>query len=108
MSHWSSVRFLSPRPPELPALGGIAGRLIALLVLFFPGYAPADPSPPLTPASIRAHHEALVEISTRAGGLDSGIRLNRAGSEAAEYLRSGYEAAGLQNALLEEFHQLLC
>jgi len=104
MSHWSSARVLSLRHPESLAPGGIVGGVIALLLLFLPGHAPADPSPPLTPESIRAHHEALVEISTRAGGLDSGIRLNRAGGEAAEYLRSEYEAVGLQKVRLEEFH----
>ncbi len=53
--------------------------------------------------SIRSHHQALYDISTKAGGLDSGIRLNDAGARAADYITSVYKSAGLQNVRQEEF-----
>jgi hypothetical protein len=58
----------------------------------------------ITPASIRAHHEALVRIATKAGGLNSGIRLNEAGRRAAQYLIAAYRRAGLENVRFEEFY----
>lgn len=63
-----------------------------------------EPKDVISPESIRIHHQALVDISTRAGGLDSGIRLNKAGEEAAEYLLNGFRKAGLENARFEPFH----
>jgi len=54
--------------------------------------------------SIRFHHQALVDISSKAGGLDAGIRLNEAGQKAAEYLLQGYRDAGLENVRFEEFY----
>jgi hypothetical protein len=61
-------------------------------------------SPAITPESIRAHHQALVDISSRAGGFDSGVRLNEAGEATAQYLLQGYEDAGLENVRLEPFY----
>lgn len=57
----------------------------------------------ISPESIRVHHQALVDIATKAGGFDSGIRLNEAGREAGEYLLRGYQEAGLSNVRSEEF-----
>lgn len=56
-----------------------------------------------TQESIRAHHQALVGIASRAGGLKMGIHLNDAGKKAADYLRAGYRKAGLRNVRFEEF-----
>ena len=56
-----------------------------------------------TVESLREHLDNLYEISCRAGGLDSGIRLNRAGEEAAEYLLENYQNAGLHNVRKQEF-----
>jgi hypothetical protein len=68
------------------------------------GSIPIPPeSAPISAESIRALHQALVDIATRAGGLDSGIRLNDAGREAADYLLEGYGKAGLANVRFEEF-----
>jgi len=58
----------------------------------------------ITPEFIRVHHQALVDIATNAGGLDSGIRLNEAGREAVEFLFRGYQEAGLNNVRFEEFY----
>jgi len=58
----------------------------------------------ITPESIRVYHQALVDIATKAGGLDSGIRLNEAGREAVEYLFQGYQEAGLSKVRFEEFY----
>lgn len=58
---------------------------------------------PFTPDSIRVHHKALVDISSKEGGLAMGIRLNEAGRRAADYILAGYRKAGLQNARYEEF-----
>jgi hypothetical protein len=58
----------------------------------------------ITPESIRLHHQALVDIASKAGGLDAGIRLNEAGREAADYIYKGYQAAGLENVRFEEFY----
>jgi hypothetical protein len=77
--------------------------MIAGLTLAHSPSIQADPAPPITPASIRAHHQALVDIATKAGGLDSGIRLNEAGLEAADYLHAKYEEAGLEKVRLEPF-----
>jgi len=98
-----AVTTVARRQSVVTTLGRIVGGLILGLALSVPGPVSADPLPPLTPASIRTHHQALVGISTRAGGLDSGIRLNQAGREVAEYLRSGFEEAGLQKVRQEEF-----
>ena len=55
-------------------------------------------------AAIRRHHEELVAISSAAGGLNSGIRLNEAGDRAARYLLSAFDQAGLESPQLETFH----
>ena len=58
----------------------------------------------ITPESIRHHHEALVDISSKAGGFNSGVRLNEAGELIARYLRDGYKNAGLENVRFEPFY----
>jgi len=73
-----------------------------------PGYIPSKATlavdeVPFTAASIRAHHQALVDIASQAGGLDAGIRMNGAGQAAADYIKAAYEMAGLQNVRFEEF-----
>jgi hypothetical protein len=45
-----------------------------------------------------------VDISSRAGGFDSGVRLNEAGEATAQYLLQGYEDAGLEHVRLEPFY----
>jgi hypothetical protein len=102
---WRASRAAAPfaRRPWPRAFRSLVVGVIAGLTLAHAPGSQADPAPPITPASIRAHHQALVDIATKAGGLDSGIRLNEAGREAAEYLRAKYEAAGLENVRLEEF-----
>ena len=67
-------------------------------------YAEIEPSDVISPESIRLHHQALVDISNKAGGLDSGIRMNKAGEEAAEYLLNGFKKAGLENTRFEPFY----
>jgi len=81
----------------------IAGLLGAI---FLPNwiYAEIEPSMVISPESIRLHHQALVDISTKTGGLDSGIRLNKSGEEAAIYLLNGFKKAGLKNTKLEPFY----
>ena len=83
--------------------------LTIVLMMFVFSYpvalsAEIQPSAVLSAESIRAHHQALVDISTKAGGLDSGIRLNRAGEEAAQYLFNGFKRAGLDIVRMESFH----
>lgn len=68
------------------------------------GSAAPQKNLPFTPESIRAHHQALVDIAEKAGGLDMGIRLNEAGKKAADYLLAGYKKAGLKNVRFEEFY----
>jgi hypothetical protein len=84
------------------------GCTIAILlgIIFMPNwtYAEIEPRMVISPESIRFHHQALVDISTKAGGLDSGIRLNKAGEEAAEYLLNGFKKAGLKNVRFEPFY----
>jgi len=63
-----------------------------------------EPKDVISPESIRVHHQALVDIATRAGGLDSGIRLNKAGDDAAKYLLEGFKNAGLKNVRFEPFY----
>lgn len=58
----------------------------------------------ISPDSIRAHHQALVDISTQAGSLNAGVRLNEAGNKTAQYLLDGYRNAGLENVRLEPFY----
>ncbi len=65
--------------------------------------AEIEPQDVISPESIRAHHQALVDISTKAVGLESGIRLNTAGEAAANYLLNGYRKAGLNNTGFEPF-----
>jgi hypothetical protein len=56
-----------------------------------------------TEESLRKHLLNLYDISCRAGGLESGIRLNPAGDEAAEYLFQEYQKAGLHNVRKQQF-----
>ncbi len=95
--------------PIPPVFGRLLVRFIFgwfLATILCPLWATAeiDPGEVIGPESIRVHHRALVDISTAAGGLDSGIRLNKAGEEAADYLLEGYKTAGLQNTRFEPFH----
>lgn len=48
-----------------------------------------------TAESLRGHLQNLFRISTRAGGLNSGVRLNEAGAETAQYLYERFQEAGL-------------
>jgi hypothetical protein len=56
-----------------------------------------------TAETIRAHHQALVDIASEAGGLNMGIRLNEAGKKAADYILGEHKKSGLQNVRFEEF-----
>lgn len=56
-----------------------------------------------TPESLREHLMRLYDISSRAGGLDAGVRLNEAGDEVAHYLYENYRAAGLSNVRKQYF-----
>lgn len=60
----------------------------------------------ISETAIRNHHQALFDISTKAGGLDAGARMNEAGDKAAQYLLQGFKDAGLQNVRNEEFYPL--
>jgi len=82
----------------------VTGLLLAISQFSADVAAEIEPKDVITPESIRVHHQALVDISTRAGGLDSGIRLNKAGKEAADYLLNGFKKAGLVNARFEPFY----
>lgn len=82
----------------------VAGLLLGIAQSTVGFAAWTDPKEVISPESIRKHHQALVNISTRAGGLDSGIRLNKAGQEAAEYLLDGFRKAGIKNARFEPFY----
>jgi hypothetical protein len=82
----------------------ISWLVIALLVSSRAQALPGqDPSSVISADSIRVHHEALVGIATAAGGFEAGIRLNGAGTTAAEYLQDGYREAGLENVRFEAF-----
>lgn len=48
-----------------------------------------------TEETLREHMLNMYEISCRAGGLDSGVRLNEAGEEVADYLYQNLKSAGL-------------
>jgi hypothetical protein len=76
-----------------------------LLAACSPGAKYGDYSS-VTADSIRSNHQALYNIATKAGGLDSGIRLNDAGTKAADYILAAYKNAGLKNARQEEFFPL--
>jgi hypothetical protein len=54
-------------------------------------------------AAVQNHLDALYRISSRAGGLDAGVRLNAAGAEVAEYLRQQWEQAGASHVCKSEF-----
>lgn len=56
-----------------------------------------------TKESLREHLQNLYAISSQAGDLDAGIRLNAAGKEAADYLYNQYQAAGLRNVRKQFF-----
>ncbi|MEJ2097914.1 MAG: hypothetical protein P8Y38_12455, partial [Deltaproteobacteria bacterium] len=77
-----------------------------LRILLFPAavIAEVEPQALISPESIRVHHDALVNISSKAGGLNSGVRLNEAGNLAAQYLLNGYKEAGLENVRFEPFY----
>ena len=79
------------------------GVLLALSLSNVGWSTEIEPKEVISPESIRIHHQALVDIATRAGGLDSGIRLNEAGETAAKYLLNGFKKAGLENARFEPF-----
>ena len=66
--------------------------------------AEIEPKDVISSESIREHHQALVDIATEAGGLDSGIRLNKAGDDAAKYLLNGFKKAGLKMVRFEPFY----
>ncbi len=54
--------------------------------------------------SLREHLLNLYEISCRAGGLDSGVRLNEAGAAVAEYIHDHLQQAGLSNVRKQYFN----
>ena len=78
--------------------------LFGLILLPIVLYAEEKSEVSFTPSSIRVHHQALVDISSKEGGFDSGIRLNQAGEEASEYLFRGYRQAGLEKVRKEVFY----
>lgn len=86
------------------ALAKTAIAVLTLSCALSAGAVRAEQGAVITPEAIRAHHQALVDIASRAGGLDAGIRLNDAGTEAADYILNGYKEAGLENVRFEEFH----
>ncbi len=53
--------------------------------------------------SLRQNLEELYTISTKAGALDSGVRLNKAGRETADYIFEKYQQAGLINVRKQFF-----
>jgi len=92
--------------------------VVIVILLAFPAFShavtnekdPLDQSARefgITPESIRVHHRALVDIATKAGGLDSGIRLNEAGREAVEFLFRGYQEAGLNNVRFSDLRNFI-
>lgn len=56
-----------------------------------------------TAESVRAHLLKMFAISNRAGGLDSGVRLNQAGEEVADYLYQQLRQAGLSEVRKQYF-----
>ena len=88
---------------RLASIAGISTLFISIILILNTCFA-AEVKGAITPESIRTHHQALVDISSAAGGFDSGIRLNKAGEEAAEYLLKGYKHAGIENVRLEPFY----